>query len=569
MNRSIKHAFGYVCAMSMALAILSSCISSDAPDRSRLAGDDYIVNLSLSTKSLSTRAAGHPTEAGTDAESFIDMKDFSVYVFDGADGSFMQRFDPAAVFLQQNDNDSDGLVRYRISGAFQPVKRLESVRFMVLANWQTAFGRRYYEAEQQMQSSTLTAIYGDDANFNFTLPADDSKSWLPGEDGSGGIPMFGLSDVVSLDDDPMIKVTNAIPMLRSLAKIEIVDKVPGTDGAKIQKCVLTGYNQNGRFIPAVDGEWSTWANAVPALSLPDSPSPAKNLLFAKTSKTVELADGTSELRDCFVAYVPEMQFTDDIRPVVEVYINGAAYTVELSKYENGKPKAGGGCDDLRRNHSYRFNIVGVGVEAELHLLIETPYWDLDEDEYYYDDAAAEYAVGGAFSWAWSEEIRDSEENILNEQDADRRNVVVSQADPEDDERGAIATFAFAEPARGSWTLSISADDGTPKHWFRIQLWDAVAQRWVEEDQMPDTENVIASAVSGKIAPKGGTPESVKVRIVAQGMNTSGNPYTARLVMSVGTFDGRMVEANLTASDPMEPIGDNGHYIIKQYPISEL
>lgn len=563
MNRSIKHAFGYVCAMSMALAILSSCISSDAPDRSRLAGDDYIVNLSLSTKSLSTRAAGHPTEAGTDAESFIDMKDFSVYVFDGKDGSFVQRFDPAAVFLQQNDNGTDGLVRYRISGAFQPVKRLESVRFMVLANWQTAFGRRYYEAEQQMQSSTLTAIYGDDANFNFTLPADDSKSWLPGEDGSGGIPMFGLSDVVSLDDDPMIKVTNAIPMLRSLAKIEIVDKVPGTDGAKIQKCVLTGYNQNGRFIPAVDGEWSDWANAVPALSLPDSPSPAKNLLFAKTSKTVELADGTSELRDCFVAYVPEMQFTDDIRPVVEVYINGAAYTVELSKYENGKPKAGGGCDDLRRNHSYRFNIVGVGVEAELHLLIETPYWDLAEDEYYYEDIKAEYADAGNFKWAWTDENKDPDEIILNGQEAKRRTVVVSK------EGGieGIATFTLSEPARGSWTLSISADDGTPNHWFRIDLWDAETGQWIVKDQIPDADNLIAASLTGKIAAKDGTPQQVKVRIVAQDLQYTGAPYTARLLMNVTTFDGRMAEVNLTAGDPNTVIESDGHYIIKQNPTS--
>lgn len=574
------HILGRLCAAAMLVSAFSSCMS-DGPSCPAAAEGGYTINLTLTADRPATRTVDDEDVAGTAAENFIDIaaRDYAVFILDG-EGKFVQRFEPGAVSLVQN---ADGSAAYQLRGAFIPERELaqNKIRLLVLANW-TGFGGSYNDFEDQVRTSDLETVYRDAANFNFNMPAGQPGdgavcSWVPSEDGAG-IPMCGLSEPMSLTEEQPLVEFGEIWMLRSLAKIEVWDMVPG-GSANIARCVLTDSNASGRFIPDGTKEenqyWNIPSTPSAQVGTPSLPkvivSAETPLQFAHGTRNVTIDGVPCDNKDYFVVYVPEMQLTsDDARPGLQIFLKGNddPFEVRLSDYYKGKPEDD--YDALLRNHSYRYNIVGVGVNAELTLLIETPEWDLEEDEYYYEDAAAEYADGGAFSWVWSEEIRDSEENILNEQDAERRNVIVSQADPEDDERGAIATFAFAEPARGSWTLSISADDGTPNQWFRIQLWNEGEQRWVEKDQIPDAENVIASAVSGKIAPRGGTPEPVRVRIVAQGLNTSGNPYTARLVMSVSTFDGRMVEANLTdESDPMVPIGDNGHYIIKQYPISEL
>lgn len=575
------------CAISLALAVTASCIFDDVSGCPPLPDDGgYTINIALSAGSFATRTSGHNYNPGTDDESFINIpsEDYAVFIFDG-EGNFVQRFEPGAVSLQRNGTDK---YRYVLSGAFRPEKELSSIQLMVLANWNTSFGGSYINFEKEIggygteTESTLNQIYAETGKFNFKMPADRSGatpvSWMPSE-GNSGIPMFGLSKTVSLsDEEELIELSGdyEIPVLRSLAKIEILDKVP-TGPANIERCVLTSWNTSGRFVP--DGrdvekgnpEWNSPGTQVEYPSLPAGVVSETNLQFAKTKKTVEI-DGEDTEKDCFVVYVPEMNLAVDTPPVLEVYVKGMTdpYKVVLSEYEEGKPKEGTEYEALLRNHIYRYNILSVGVTANLELYIETPEWELDEDEYVYNDAAAQWYVADgetkSFSWVMTDEERekglkipaanhDSDEVILAGEEGNRRNVVVSIAGGTE----AVATFTIAEPVRGLWTLALYADDGTPNHWFRIDLWDAEHGTWIEGN---DT-------LSGEVAKAGETPQEVKIRIVAKELQFTESPNTARLVMNATTFDGRMVELNLTSDDPMKPVGTSDHYIIKQYPTATM
>lgn len=556
-----------VCAMSMVLLMLSSCIYDDESSYSSHRPEDgCAINLTISASSPATRTANDETENGSDDENFINIGagDYAVFILD-ANGNFVERFEPGAVSLVQDETDS---FKYHLSGVFYPQKELKEIKLLVLANWLTDFRGNYSTFQTRLESQQLDGIYSNKTDLNFTLPVESGLSWVP-TDGTSGIPMFGLSGTMKLEKKPgdqyLTPVSpETVTMLRSLSKIEIVDKVP--EGAKIDKCVLTYYNTSGRFIP--DGKtnpnWYMPETQVLETSLPAGVSTSTNLQFAQTKKTITIGDSEEE-RDCFEVYIPEMNLPTDgtTRPEVLIYVEGVAdpYHLELAAYD-GKKIENSEYTALLRNHIYRFNINEIGISAELTLLIETPYWQPEDDEYTYVDAAAKFAEGNGFKWAWKDENYDPDETILGEQEQDRRTLLVSSAATE---LWAEATFTIIEPARGSWTLALYADDVTPKHWFRIELWDPEQNEWITEDQMPDVNNHISDTLSGQIPANSTDAKEVKIRIVASDLQYSSGPYSARLTMNVTTFDGRMVEVNLTAGDPMQTPSETDYYIIKQYP----
>lgn len=581
--------------MMLLLSLISSCIFTDAPE-CPLQADGYAINLTLSAGTLASRAGQE--EPGTEDECYIDVaqRDYAVFIFgheagDASDDfTFQQRFEPGTVTLEKMgfDTADPKEYTYRLSGVFKPLGKLDQLQLVVLANWHTDFGGDYIAFEKAIASKKLAELSpskleleqssGEDpAFFKMPVTVADAKAttWNPSQTGRTGIPMVGVSGKIGVPDgkgDITINYEESIPMLRALAKIEIADLTP--DGAKIEKCVLTGYNTKGSFIPEAESfnpktDWSAGTPRTPVVS-PTLPGGAnslagKELHFVNIPREVTL-EGKAQTRDCYVVYVPEMDLNISSRPVLQVYVKGNAnpYTIQLADYdEKGKPKQPG-YTTLLRNHIYRYNILSVGVEADLQLKIETPKWDPAGDEYYYEDTKAEYDPEGRFTWEWTPGNYDPDELVADGEEAKRRNVVVSK------EGGieAIATFTLKEPARGSWTLSLSPDDGTPNHWFRIDLWDWEKEEWIVEDQIEDADNLIAASLTGKIAPKEAKKRrQVKIRIVAQNLQTSGAPYTARLLMNVTTFDGRMTEVDLTSADPNTAGAD--HYIIKQNPTSEL
>lgn len=519
--------------------LLPSCVTENALCPSTGRADEFMLNLNIAAGNISTRAFGHDMDYDAPyADNYINPEDLCVYILNSS-GTIIERFEPTSKQLT-----AEGLC---LRGLYAP--KSDEFRIMAMANWQTRFGGDY--ETNISESTTLTGLYTDVNNFNFTMPAgEEGASWIPSA-GISGIPMFGLSvENIAVPEKtggfvPELDV-KAIPMLRALAKIEVINKTNDED-IKITAVRLTDYVPTGRFIP--DGsegkneDWNIWNIQVAEPSLP--------FAAATKSEALRFAAGNGET---FTAYIPEMDLNGlgDRRPYLEVDIsidNDApiTYPVKFGKYEGGK------CVDetypaaLLRNHRYEFDINSVekGVSVDLTLIVDTD-WEVYDSEFDYRDAAAVFEAGKHFTWTTST----FEESGLY----DKRTLLV------DPTGGAEASFTMTEPKLGTWTLALYGSDDTHNDAFRIEIWDDEANDgdggWNTRDgESPDA---ITRPVDGK---------EVKIRIVATGPSDSAISYTARLVMTVKTFDDRIAEVNLPHAEdnPMlrPTIENSGYYFVKQ------
>ena len=552
---------------------LTSCVTEDGYCPPSDPDGVYTVHLSISAGSFGTRSAGHEFGVSTKDEDFINVsdRDFAVFILDEKD-NFVQRVEPGAVSLEREGS----YYKYLINGAFKPEKEIEKIRLMVLANWQ-GFKKSYNDFENKIKNggvgNVLEYIYQNAVDFNFDMPLgrDGSASWIP-ENNQKGIPMFGLSDLVTATNE-VYEVGSPIPMLRALAKIEIVDKAPG-DGAKIAKVVLTSYNTNGRFIPEVnDGGdvpeeekvnagWNVKGTQVTTPSLPeDAKLEEKGLKFEKTSRSVTPhEESTAKDRSVYVAYIPEMDFekqdlTGDSRPVLEVYVEGndESYIIHLADYTynsaSGKSEEGDLYLSLLRNHIYRYNILSVGIDMEL--TIESDPWDLDDDQLWdYEDVNTQFAAGGEFAWkdnegnTWS----NYEEFPVADNDDYERILLIGYSD----ETAAYGSFTLEttkdnNPAK--WTIALIGDDVTKNDHFKIEVKNE--DNWVSQGEKGDS---YTAAIDG--AP-------VEFRIRATEPNSSTTDYTARVVFTITTFDGRVVNKQLSGKSGALPTEDKYYYQVKQ------
>ena len=502
-------------------------------------------NLTLLTGNMSTRAGNHEdetdkdeleTDDGSAAERYIDLDDLNIVIL-GGDGVVKQIVGPESV--QKTGMGISLHVTLERDGA-------EDIQFMVLANWNNSFQYDTSFAGIINSTTTLSKIFANGSDFNFNYTPVSDTTWSPSITGSAikGIPMVGLSEVITVPEPSYIFVPEIdiapIWMLRSLAKIEINNKIPDTDGAEITACRLTKYNTTGRYIPnsTTNPDWNVENKQVTAPSLPVGvTSVTQNLAFIKS------ADGKQ-----FTAYIPEMNLiglAENERPVVnvDVEIKGRnyTYTIELSSYQNGRPEKGDKYYKyLLRNHNYRFNVLSVGVTADLTLYIETPEWNTDGTSWTYDDLAAKFSS----VFKWTEESEDMTNPYVR--------YVTQQTYAE-------ASFTLCKAEGCKWTLALYADDVAENDAFRIDYC------------INDGEWVTGSdSVSGDV-----DGQEVKIRIYATGPNTSMDEYSARLAMTLTTFDGRIMSVNLTdmgslpnvdgiyTARPVDPDSDNQYFTIKQ------
>ena len=479
-------------------------------------------NLTLLTGNMSTRAESHKDETGKDgletddgsaAERYIDLGDLNIVIL-GRDGVVKQIVGSESV--QKTGMGISLHVTLERDGA-------EDIQFMVLANWKNSFQYDTSFAGIIKGTTTLNDIFDDGSDFNFNYKPASDTTWSPSITGSAikGIPMVGLSEVITVPEPSNIFVPEIdiapIWMLRSLAKIEINNKIPDTDGAEITACRLTKYNTTGRYIPnsTTNPNWNVENKQVTAPSLPaDVTSVTQNLAFIKS------ADGKQ-----FTAYIPEMNLTglaENERPVVnvDVEIKGLSYTytIELSSYQNGRPEKGDKYyKHLLRNHNYRFNVLSVGVTADLTLYIETPEWNTDGTSWTYDDLAAKFS--SVFKWTEPEDMTNHYVRYVTQQTY------------------AEASFTLCQAEGCKWTLALYADDVAENDAFRIDYC------------IHDGEWVTGSdSVSGDV-----DGQEVKIRIYATGPNTSMDEYSARLAMTLTTFDGRIMSVKLTDMNSLSAV----------------
>ena len=547
--------------LAAAALLLSACVEEreacPAPDEAQA----YTLSIQIAASSLATRVSNAPDDPGLEAEWLINIgdQDYCVYLLDES-GRVKQRFEPTSITIGYENEASDNLV-YKLKGDLLPEAVTDRMQVMVLANWGSFDGTEKYRTNTLIGSS-LTDLYRDNSNYNFTYTPGGAGdiSWTPSVTTAGtngtGIPMFGLSEVFNVtktwnntDNKYHVDVPEQINMLRALAKVEIdistAVELAEADGHKIslESCTLTRYNTTGRFIPngITNPGWSTNTQQVTAPSMPAGSAWSSNEL-----KLVSLSESGNTL----TAYIPEIDLrglSGDARPRLEVVLKidedlHDPYPIELANYD-ADGKATTGYDALLRNHLYQFNIVEVevGVSTDLHLHIETKAWDLADDELTYDDLKFAFVKNAAFQWD-----RTPDDKYEGQYEHDR-----SEPDPENPmeqgdgkrtlianrQKGPVGTFTLDSPERGSWTLALYADDQALNDTFRIELWDDSLNGgdggWNNRpDEDPDT---VTRPVDGK---------EVRFRIVATGDVKGSDPYKARLVMTVKTFDDRIMEVNM-------------------------
>lgn len=557
----------YILSMALMLLMQTSCIYDNNSVEPCGSGDAelLVINFNLTVPSSSTRTRNECKDLlpGSKDESYIDInnKDYQILMFDNS-GALVEgklsEFECIGNGVNGNGEASYILTAHLELDGKEDKELLSKFSVMVLANWKS-FEKSNANTSFEYPSFigyTTNNIYTDKENpkFHFTLKeqGQDEYAWVPSSENGKNqfIPMFGVAEDLDLQfvmdmarygDDPCFNV----PMLRSMAKIEIVDMVPDGKSANFDKCSLTKYNRSGRVIPDItkNTSWNVSNTQITTPSLPDNVNSSENLKFFKTTKTVRTERATEdEIKDCFVAYIPEMALalgsTD--RPELKVKLKGSdkEYPIKLSGYKNGKPDDEAEYTSLLRNHIYRFNVTSVDISADLTLFIDTPEWDVDDDqEWSYEDAAVGFTEGGKFDW-----INPNYETILD--DTDR--ILLVGYDSAD---AAYGHFQFKPTAANNhctWTLSLIADDATKNDYFTIQIKNG--------DEWENCGDTVTRDLDDNM---------VDFRIMATGANGSTTDYSARVIMTVQTFDGRVAVLNLTGTTLYDSSNDKFYYVVKQ------
>lgn len=592
--------------------LLSSCVAerdeSCPPPESR---GEIKLNLTLFTGNLATRAgeAEHPagtfdTDGGTAAERYINPNDLSVVILD-QDGKYIPTSQPDQMQMVPASGQD-----VRVTVVIQREEAL-NIRVLVLANWNSMSPSGDYLTQMEGVPS-LEGLYADAGNFNFdyTSTSADGKSWKP-EDKSAGIPMVGLSEPVAVPEPQYTFVPELdlgqIQMLRSLAKVEIVNQTPQKDQVVLTNATLSGYNAYGRYVPdgTTNSAWNKEATQVRNASLPNPPAGTNlyvenELIFATFYKEVTTSDETDPNtynRTTLVAYIPEMDFVEQegVYPKITVsyQVGGDSGSepmtneIEFATYVDGKPDQP--LPALLRNHNYRFNIISAGPSANLDFVIETP-WIEDDDgndnEWGYEDVRVEFDSGKLFAWtnivpkaegvlgSYFEEDNDS---IFDETDPARRTVIIT---PDNWLEG---SFRLTQPTRSTWTIALYGDDDTLNDQFRIdlgeqkQMLDADGNPIYEKDaagnEDPTKPVMTTEWTPGTDAQTGKVGDEVLFRIIPIGPNNTPTHDRARIVMTCQTFDDQVIEVNLPyiikeqkTEDMPIPKLETGtdYYYVKQY-----
>ena len=524
------------------VAALSGCIMDSADCTGPLAEKSDTRTLQLNVmvpaaEHIASRAekgendVTHGTEDGSTAENYLgfDEFDYKVLIFD-TDGNLLQEFVPETMSTQDAAEGTLTTLVGPISTTDKDGNRLENIQIMVLANWQHFDGGRYNGFTPG--ETTLSGLSGNDTDFNFTMP-NTSGAWSPSITAPKRlIPMFGLSGKIVLNYDNaepvgngsviLPEVTPTIQMLRAVAKIEVVDKLP--DGAgTIQSVTLSTSNKSGRYIPdfTTNSSWNEDAQ-VTSVSLPGGTiATISNLKFFKETKNINNTEET-----VWSAYIPEMELpaTTDGRPTFTVeYGDTKTSTGTFAlDYLNEQSEPTGTLTQVLRNHIYRFTangLKGVSVNATL----EVNPWELeDEEEWDYQNTVT---VGekGYLEWiGWYEAGLTEPDDIKNRGFLDKENFQLVMGAGEVWVKG---EFEIDSPRNATWYA-----------YFRTVEGDEDAFIFVDENggQLKDSDGTTASGDVGKKA---------ILCIKNKNAEVSAN-NVATLVVMVKTVDDRWLEADI-------------------------
>lgn len=414
MFTAIKYRIAGLAALLAGLA-LTGCVYDGAEECP--GQEDREVVMSFRLVSWRADAASRATVVGeeeaTAAENWVDPSDLRFLLL--TEGGMLLRditpaaFDPAT--------DDYGTYTVRTVSFREPYFDYAAVngrvrfRIMVLANWPdnalNALAGCRGLADIERVAATEPALYDLPEGFRPALPADGTGT---------GIPMYGLKSfdltqeaLFASTEQAPVELTSgddAIHLLRSLAKLEVIDAIEtrygeelyGTGYPRIASVTLLSgkYRRDARLIPDgfADGEQVTAASlfATPNTAGADLAFAPRNY-GALTPPVEQYPDGepsfTVDWADCFTAYLPEMAIPagDALRVVVRNYPEGTTppdghpatyeYTIPI-------PASTAWGTQLLRNHIYRLRVTGAGTDFNMEYTYTICPWNEASTEVGFD-----------------------------------------------------------------------------------------------------------------------------------------------------------------------------------------
>lgn len=526
-------------AAAISPVLLSGCINEEGTCPDGVSGGSgtwlsmRVVNADSRQGRTRADADGHPDEAATDPENYIDGSDMTIMLLDNRK-MVRHIFAPEEITLSPAGSGNDAYdLKFKLnSDYFSYAGSMSSVDFslMVVAN-RTGLGGETSVFGTDMLSLKPWMIA--ERYPSFTMPAQTSAAWMPNS-GTNRIPMSGIMTATGID----LSVTNTadkplnvgtVTLQRNLCKVRILDDLNGLDGGseydRITSVKLVGANGKGAFIPLLP-ETDPWYTNTTALETPTVEASWWNagsevtMLNAPQTSVVNSKDGNYTWQNAYYCYVPEAALTGNGAKLVITanYDDDPDRTREwnLSLDQTGTGENAGytGTPSFVRNHIYEYLVQAVSG-AKLTLTLNVVDWESQTVTWDYSDNPG-VADGGWLTWL-PEELNGATVNT------ETARLVFSQ----NQNNAATGTFQFSQPIGGVWTASFAPIGDT----------EAEAFCFVADDSS------LVSTISGPIS------ESVKSTIkIRPRFAPRSSQRSAQLVFTVRTPDGRTLTGDLVEAE---------------------
>lgn len=526
-------------AAAISPVLLSGCINEEGTCPDGVSGGSgtwlsmRVVNADSRQGRTRADADGHPDEAATDPENYINGSDMTIMLLDNRK-MVRHIFAPEEITLSPAGSGNDAYdLKFKLnSDYFSYAGSMSSVDFslMVVAN-RTGLGGETSVFGTDMLSLKPWMIA--EGYPSFTMPAQTSAAWMPNRS-TNRIPMSGIMTATGVD----LSVTNTadkplnvgtVTLQRNLCKVRILDDLNGLDGGseydRITSVKLVGANGKGAFIPLLP-ETDPWYTNTAVVESPTVEASWWNagsevtMLNATQTSVVNSKDGNYTWQNAYYCYVPEAALTGSGAKLVITanYDDDPDRTREwnLSLDQTGTGENAGytGTPSFVRNHIYEYLVQAVSG-AKLTLTLNVLDWQAETVTWDYSDNPG-VADGGWLTWL-PEELNGATVNT------ETARLVFSQ----NQNNAATGTFQFSQPIGGVWTASFAPIGDTEAEAFCFVAHDGS----------------LVSTISGPIS------ESVKSTIkIRPRFAPRSSQRSAQLVFTVRTPDGRTLTGDLVEAE---------------------
>jgi len=523
-------------AAALSPLLLTGCITEDNPCPADISagGDTWlalrVINADAGPGRSRADADGHPDEAATDPENFIDGNDMTIMLLDNRQ-MVRHIFTPDEISLLRTTDGGNTVydLKFKLNADyFSYAGDMKNVDFslMVVAN-RTGLGGEASVFGTNLLSKTPLMIANEYPSF--TMPGQTKTAWMPNS-ADKRIPMSGIMvatgkdlSVTNTADNPLDIGT--VTLQRNLCKVRILGDLNGLEGGseydQITSVKLTGVNGKGAFIPVVEEGTDSWYSGTKVV---ETPTEKTDWWSSTTEVEMIAAPQTSVIYgktydNAFYCYVPEAMLADrDAKLTITANYKEDPNNTKVWELPLAQPYGSGdniyvGTTSFVRNHIYEYRIQAQSG-AKLTLTLNVLDWQAETITWDYSDNPG-VADGGWLTWP---------AELLN--GATVNTTTARLVFGNDETKTATGTFQFSQPLGGTWTASFAPQGDT-----EVNAFCFVA---------PDGS--LVDVMSGSIS------EGVKSSIQIRPRYAPAQQRSAQIIFTVRTPDGRTLTGDLVEGD---------------------